>query len=65
MRIGEMRERAGMTQAQLADSMGVNPSTVCRWESGVSNPVASKVIRLANLLHCTIDELYGREPPGK
>lgn len=65
MKIGEMRERAGMTQAQLADSMGVNPATVSRWESGDIHPVGSKLIRLADLFHCTIDELFGREPPGR
>ena len=27
-------------------------------------PVTGRLGALADVLHCTIDELYGREPPG-
>lgn len=65
MRIKEMRERRGLSQAQLADYMGVCRATACRWESGEIVPSARRVLALADLLHCTIDELYGRDPPGR
>lgn len=65
MRIGELRERAGMTKTQLADRMNVGLSTVCKWESGENKPTAGKLLKLADLLHCTIDELFSREPPGR
>lgn len=60
-----MRKRAGMTKTQLADRLGLDLSTVCKWESGVNKPTADGLLKLADLLHCTIDELYGREPPGQ
>jgi DNA-binding transcriptional regulator YiaG len=30
----ETRARLGLSQAALADYLGVHPLTVCRWESG-------------------------------
>lgn len=65
MRIGEYRERAGMTKTQLANTLNVDLSTVCKWESGVNKPTADGLLKLANLFHCTIDELFGREPPSR
>ncbi len=32
----EAREGAGITQAALAERMGVAPPTVCRWELGAN-----------------------------
>lgn len=60
-----MRKRAGMTKTQLADRLGLDLSTVCKWESGVNKPTADGLLKLADLFHCTIDELYGREPPDR
>ncbi len=65
MRIAEMRERAGMTKTQVADMLDVDISTVCKWETGVNKPTADGLLKLANLFHCAIDELYGREPPSQ
>lgn len=64
MEIGKYRERAGMTKTQLADTLGVDLSTVCKWESGANKPKADGLLRMADLFHCTIDELFGREPPS-
>ena len=33
-----MRERAGITQSDLAHVLGVDPATVSRWESGERDP---------------------------
>lgn len=65
MKIGELRKRAGMTKTQLANTLNVDLSTVCKWESGVNKPTADGLLKLANLFHCTIDELFGREPPSR
>lgn len=65
MRIKEMRERRGMSQAQLADYMGVCRATACRWESGKIVPSTGRVLELAELLGCSTDELYGRAPPRR
>ncbi len=65
LRITELRERAGMTQTQLADKLGVDNSTVCKWETGVNSPMAKSLFKLADLFGCSIDEICGREPPGR
>ena len=52
-----------MTQAELAGQLGVNPSSVAKWETEKSYPRADLLPRIAQLLGCTIDELYADEPP--
>ena len=58
----KLRQEMGMTQANLAQKMGVTQSMVAKWEAGSSCPRGEVLVRLASLLHCTIDELFGREP---
>ena len=61
-RIRELRQERGMTQAQLAKGMGLrSPSAITMWETGDRNPPSSILPQLANVLACTIDELYIRE----
>lgn len=58
----KLRQEMGMTQENLAQKMGVTQSMVAKWEAGSSCPRGEVLVRLANLLHCTIDELFGRAP---
>ena len=58
-----IRMQRSMTQKQLADDIGVTQSNVAMWESGAAMPSAAKLPELADALHCSIDELYGRTPP--
>ena len=41
--IVELRERLGISQADLARSLGVPPNTVSRWETGATAPDASSL----------------------
>ena len=52
------RKRAGLTQAELAEALGVERATVGMWETGTSWPSARVLPDLADLLCCSIDELY-------
>lgn len=61
LRVKSLREAAGLTQRDLAKSVGVNCSTVCKWESGAIYPTADRIPKIADTLHCTIDELFGRK----
>jgi DNA-binding XRE family transcriptional regulator len=38
MNLKEMRKARGMTQAQLAEAIGVTATTIVRWEKGVVKP---------------------------
>ena len=57
----ERRIKAGLTQQEVGDRVGVGTSTVGMWESGANQPRASTLISLAKLFGCTVDELLGDE----
>lgn len=63
MRIKTLRESANLTQVQLADKLGVLPTTVSNWETGVALPKTTILPQLAETLGCSIDELYERDSP--
>ena len=58
MRIREMRERAKLTQKDLAVEMGMDRSAIAKWETDAALPTADKLPKLAQVLGCTIDELF-------
>ena len=64
------RKAVGLTQAQLAEALGVERATVTMWELGNSWPSARVLPLIADLLVCSIDELYyapeavGADAPG-
>lgn len=65
LRIKFFRERTGLTRAQLADRLGVDSSTVCKWESGDNRPTVDTLFRLAEFFHCPVDDLFDRIPSGR
>lgn len=60
MRIKELREAANLRQKQVAEHMGVLQSAVSNWETEAALPKARQLPILAEVLGCTIDELFGR-----
>ncbi len=60
-RIRELREAAGMTQADLADRLQVSVPTVSRWENGVIRPSVGNLIELAEIFGVTTDAILGRD----
>lgn len=61
MNIKEAREKAGLTQQDLANELGVGQSTVAMWETQKSLPRTDKLPALAKILGCTIDDLLKKE----
>ena len=55
------RKRVGYTQAAFAEALGVDRTRLTNWETGLAWPSAAWLPKMADLLCCTIDELY-REP---
>lgn len=60
MEIRKIRESRGLRQYELADRMGVKQASVSAWESGAAMPSAANLIKLADILDCTVDALLGR-----
>lgn len=58
MRIRELREAAGLTQAALALRVGVSRQAVNQWESGINWPSAQLLPRLAWALGCQVSDLF-------
>ena len=46
-RVAGARDAAGLTQDQLAEKLGVKPSTVRDWEDDVSEPRSNKLQMMA------------------
>lgn len=45
-----IRERSGLSQSDLARTLGVAPTTVSRWEAGARTPRPVVALRLLRLL---------------
>jgi putative transcriptional regulator len=57
-RIKEFRARHDLTQAQLADRLGVRRETISFIEQGKYNPSLRLAHRIAVTLKSSLDELY-------
>lgn len=62
--IRRLRLERQMTQAQLANELGVKYQTVSKWETETSVPDTDMLPMIADTLGVTIDELFGRRKTG-
>lgn len=61
LKIAELRKARSKTQIELAIACGVNQKAVSQWEKGQCFPSCDKLPKIADLLNCSIDALFGRE----
>lgn len=54
-RILELRKKAGISQEQLAEAVGVSRQAVSKWESGNALPDIDKIILLSDYFRVTTD----------
>lgn len=64
-RIQELRKRAGLTQEQLAEQLGVTRQAVSKWESDNGVPELDALIALSRYFKLTLGELLGVEEPRR
>lgn len=60
-KIKEARERAGLTQSQLADKLGISFATLSGYETGRHDPRSDTLAEIARICRTTTDYLLGRE----
>ena len=58
-RIAYLRRRGGLTQAQLAEQLGISAQAVSKWESGSSCPDIMLLMPLSKIFHISTDVLLG------
>lgn len=54
-RIKEHRQAKGITQEFIANSLDVNPSHISNIECGRANPSLTALVKIANILECSVD----------
>jgi transcriptional regulator with XRE-family HTH domain len=62
-RVAAARAERGWSQQRLAEALGVQPSTLSRYETGVRTFPVSSILRVAELLGVRPDSLLVDPPP--
>lgn len=62
LQLMRLRKKAGYkSRDEFASALGVNPLTYKGWETGRTRLKLDDACDIADLLHCTLDELAGRD----
>lgn len=61
-RIYTLRRKAGLSQEQLAERVGVSRQAISKWEGGLSVPELEKLRALSEVFGVTLDELVNGDP---
>jgi transcriptional regulator with XRE-family HTH domain len=60
------REKRGLSRAEFALNLGLKSlGTVSMWENGKRSPSSRRLIEIAILLRCTIDDLFKNIEEGE
>jgi len=62
-RLAELRKKAGLSQEELADKLGLSRQAVSKWERAESSPDTDNLILLAKLYNVSLDELLKTDKP--
>lgn len=57
LRLKEIRLNKGITQEDLAKELNVGQNTISQWETGERTPRVPTLIKLAEVLDCSVGEL--------
>ena len=61
LKIKERRKSLGIAQESIANALDVNPSHISNIECGRANPSLTTLIKIANLLQCSVDYFISAE----
>lgn len=61
MKIKERRQSQGITQEYIANRLDVNPSHISNIECGRANPSLTALVRIADILECSVDYFISGE----
>ena len=61
LKIKQRRQELGITQEYIANALDVNPSHISNIECGRANPSLTALIKIANILSCSVDYFISDE----
>ena len=64
-RIAALRKSNNLTQEALANTLGVSPQTISKWETGTTMPDILLLPVIADVFDTTIDALFGIKPSSE
>lgn len=64
-KLQNLRKASNLNQEQLADMLNVSRQSVSKWESGATYPEMDKLIAMAKIFNCSMDDLVNNEVKGK
>ncbi len=64
-RIYELRNKASLSQGELADRLGVSRQAVSKWENNSAVPELDKLLNMSELFGISLDELVKGDSPVK
>lgn len=56
----QLRKQRGLSQCELAVSIGVSQGAVSQWESGAAKPTVENLVAIAKALGCKLDDLIDK-----
>lgn len=59
-RLRRLRTARKVTQTRVAEMLSVSPRVYTRWENGDAVPLFATVVKIADILDVSLDELAGR-----
>ena len=64
--LARIRKKSGLTQLQIADSLGVSKATYSAWETGRAKLGEDRIVALCDLFGCTPNDIlgYNKDPDG-
>ncbi|MDE6220840.1 MAG: helix-turn-helix domain-containing protein [Lachnospiraceae bacterium] len=63
--ITKYREKAGFSQRELAQQLGITPSRISNWEQGANCPTIDILFEVCKTLHVSINDIYGVYPDSE
>lgn len=52
-----LRQKRKLRQADIAEALNVDRTTITKWETGETKPRVDKLVELSKILKCSVDKL--------
>jgi transcriptional regulator with XRE-family HTH domain len=64
-RLAAWRRSKGISQRDLAKSLGITHAAISQWEDGATQPTQENLAKVVDLFGLTMEKFYGRIPAAK